>query len=144
MDKLQEATFAMNISFNRALGTSPFVFKNGHQPIIALDKELNIKIKRPPTELIDGRDARFQKYAENNISKGKISCFNDYKLGDEVLVFKENLPDKFESKWKIGFKILKKVGEDGYIVNNGISTLRVNRKHLRLANRGKEEGGMSQ
>ncbi|KAM0674042.1 hypothetical protein GVAV_002560 [Gurleya vavrai] len=38
---------------------------------------------------------------------------------------------KFESRWKEGFTIVKKLSDDAYLVSDGKKTIRVNKKHLK-------------
>ncbi|KAM0678442.1 hypothetical protein COBT_004210, partial [Conglomerata obtusa] len=78
--QVNAATYAVNISYNRAIGTSPICYKFGMTPIFDIDKKHNIKsLKISKLKLIENRDNNFKKYSTKHILKGKRNCFNDYK-----------------------------------------------------------------
>lgn len=60
---VERATLAYNLSYNRAIGTSPYIFKNGSQKIFEIDKKLGVKPKNYSKQvLIQRRDENFKKY----------------------------------------------------------------------------------
>lgn len=46
---LEKATLAMNLSFNRSIGTSPYLLKHGSLPVLEVDKEFGISNKKFPS-----------------------------------------------------------------------------------------------
>lgn len=52
---VEKATFAVNISFNRAIGTSPIIMKDGKHPILEIDKRFNTRHIKVDLERIKGR-----------------------------------------------------------------------------------------
>ncbi len=79
---------AVNLSYNRVLKTSPYIFKHGKHPRHSIDIKFGRKeICKPIQELHKIRDNNFEKYSTQSISKGKISCKNEYDLNDNVLVY---------------------------------------------------------
>ncbi|MGL5707191.1 MAG: integrase, partial [Aeromonas sp.] len=131
-EKLNQAVLAVNFSFHRALQTSPYVFKNGHHPIFDIDNKYGAdKIIKAKQFSKQARDNNFSTYADKDIRKGKIECHSNFKEGDEVLIYKEILGNKFGTNWVPGFIITKKLHEDAYIVSNGQRTIRLNKIHLK-------------
>ena len=131
---LKQATLATNISFNRSINTSPYILKYGMLPNFEIDKKFNkIDIAKDRPKIITARDEHFQKYAEKHIIKGKISAKNDYKIGENVLVFRKQLGDKLKSDWLEGFMIIEKITPDAYIVSNGKTKIRANKVHMKRA-----------
>ncbi|MGL5773036.1 MAG: DDE-type integrase/transposase/recombinase [Bacteroidales bacterium] len=138
-EKLNQAVSAVNLSFHRALQTSPYVFKNGHHPVFNIDKKYGIgKINKAIQFSKQARDDNFPTYADKNIRKGEVKCYADFQEGDKVLIYKETLGNKFGTNWEDGFIIIKKIHEDAYIVSNGEKTIRLNKIHL------KEDKSLSQ
>lgn len=135
-NKIEKATRAINLSYNRAIKTSPFEFKFGRLPSLPIDIKFGRKeIKRSIQNLQNIRDQHFQEYSEKNIQKGKINCSNDYKIGDRVLVFTGYEGCKFAARWKEGYIIKKQINEDAWMVTKNYDQnkeYRINKKHLRL------------
>ncbi|KAF9762732.1 hypothetical protein NGRA_1792 [Nosema granulosis] len=131
---VDNATLAVNLSYNRAIGCSPYVFRFGRQPEMEIDKATGAKQTIIPKEtLIKMRDEHFWKYAKH-IEKGKIDIESRLKVGDRVLIFRKIGTDKLEEKWKPGFIITDTILPDAYIVK-GIDSnrfLRVNKSHIKL------------
>ena len=75
---------------------------------------------------------KFNEYAKKNIEKGKIALKRNLKLGDPVLIFRPVLGNQMESKWMAGYRIKNLVGSDAYEVEKNNSTMRVNKKHIKL------------
>ena len=132
-EALENATLAINISFNRAIQTSPYIFRYGKTPIFEIDKDLNIQEKIIPVQKsIEKKNLKFNEYAKKNIEKGKIALKRNLKLGDPVLIFRPVLGNQMESKWMAGYRIKNLVGSDAYEVEKNNSTMRVNKKHIKL------------
>ncbi|KCZ81621.1 hypothetical protein H312_00945, partial [Anncaliia algerae PRA339] len=130
---VQEAVNSYNMSFNRSIQTSPYMLKFGKTPMFEVDRYYAAnQVFVDKQTLIDRRNEVFDKYAMINIGKGDILAFNNYKMGDKVLVFREKLGDKLANCWSDGFRIVKKCSSDSYIVESCESRIRVNKKHLKL------------
>lgn len=131
---LELATYATNISFNRAIGTSPFVLKSGKEPVMEIDRRYGKTTGIiPATQRWSERDKNWKKYANKAIEKGKVVTTANFATGDKVLVYKTTETDKFAAKWMPGFKITKRIPPDAFEVENGKEKYRVNKKHIKLA-----------
>ena len=86
----------------------------------------------PVQNSVELRNLKFKEYAEKNIEKGKISIQRNLKVGDSVLIFRPLLSNKMGAEWQPGFKIKKLIGTDAYEVVKDKSTIRVNKKHIKL------------
>jgi hypothetical protein len=129
---LQQATLAVNLSFNRSIQTSPFIFKTGRLPNLPVDEALGLgTVTKPQAGLQAIRDAHFQSYATKDIVKGRRSVKEEFIPGDNVLIYKERLGDKLGSKWIQGFAIKNSIPPDAYLVTNGRSQLRLNKSHIK-------------
>ncbi|KAF9756187.1 Retrovirus-related Pol polyprotein from transposon, partial [Nosema granulosis] len=130
---VEKATMAYNLSFNRAIGTSPYIFKNGAQMEFQIDKKYGRKAKTySKQDLIDKRNECFGKY-NKDISKGNRLIKRDLKIGDRVLIFRDAVGDKMAEKWWPGYVITDLIGEDAYMVRqiNGNLLIRVNKRHIK-------------
>ncbi|KAI5152516.1 hypothetical protein ENBRE01_2887 [Enteropsectra breve] len=88
------------------------------------------------------RDQHFKKYADIHIKKGKIQIPSDFRIGEQVYIYKKVLGDEFKPRWNFGFTIVNHIPPDAYTVTNGQSTFRVNKKHLKKIFRAfKKRGG---
>lgn len=129
---LNEATYAVNISYNRAIRTSPMIIKYGTIPDLEIDTKLNVTSQTEPIlEVRDLRDRNFSRYAEKGIQKGKRVCKNNLEIGDSVAIYVENIGNKLSSNWHEGYRVIEKVPPDAYMVQNKKSKLRVNKKHIK-------------
>ena len=132
-EALPRATLALNMSFNRAIQTSSFIFKYGRTPMFEIDKNLNAQEKIIPVQnSVEMRNSKFKEYAKKNIEKGKISIERNLKVGDPVLIFRPLLSNKLGAEWQPGYKIRNLIGSDAYEVEKDKSTIRVNKKHIKL------------
>jgi hypothetical protein len=130
---LPRATFAVNISFNRAIGMAPYMLKYGETPKLEVDLKLGAEDKiGAKEELIRLRKKNFSNYATQGIEKGKIQAKYDLKIGDPVLIYKEPLKDKFSKKWWPGFVIKEIIEPAAYIVKNSKTEFRLNKAHVKL------------
>ncbi|KAM0675933.1 hypothetical protein GVAV_000711 [Gurleya vavrai] len=99
-----KATAAYNLSFNRSILTSPYLIKYGMMPNLNIDNILKLKsIEESRIELQQKNNKNKDAYINKSIVKGKIQCKDDYKIGDEVFIYKENNTNKFFSDWIEGF-----------------------------------------
>lgn len=55
----------------------------------------------------------------------------DIDIGEKVLVFNPSLSNKLKEHWHDGFVVSGKFLPDTYIVQNGKSKLRLNKKHVK-------------
>lgn len=126
------AVFATNVSYNRVIKTSPYIFKFGKTPTFDIDKAHHATQKNYSIpHLHHQRDSSFQKYSEKNIVKGKIKCRNDFRNGDKVLVYRDQIQSKLNSHWADGYTIIERINEDSYRVKKNEKHLRANKKHLK-------------
>ena len=75
---------------------------------------------------MENRDAKFKEYAEKN---QPTEC--DINIGDNVLIFKEQLGKKLANQWIPGFRVIDKILPDAFIVTNNTQTFRVNKRHIK-------------
>ena len=130
---LSKATFGCNISFHRAISTSPFLFTRGLSPQFPVDDLTGASPVRKSKEFLARvRDKSFKKYAKRYIEKGKVTLSNPLNIGDPVLIFREVLGDEFKSRWRPNFVIRKIILPDAFLVSNGRSFLRVNKSHVKF------------
>ncbi|KAF9762095.1 Gag-Pol polyprotein, partial [Nosema granulosis] len=125
------STLAVNMSYNRAIGTSPFVVKKGRLPELDIDKELlQPRIFVSFKQSQDRKKTIMKKYRQQ-IIKGKILNKKCFEVGDQVLVFRKT-QNKMDPDWTPGYVIKEKISEEAYVVRKGEKTIRVNKSHLRL------------
>lgn len=129
---VKNATHAYNISFHRAIDTSPMLIKYGLIPDFPVDvikKKAGWKVSLDV--LRKKRDVKFGEYAKNNIQKGKKEDKRKFDVKNKVLIFKESIGGKLSSKWVKGFEIEKRVNDDSYIVTDGKTKYRVHKSFLK-------------
>lgn len=130
--KLEKATAAYNISFNRAINTSPLIMKYGKYPDLCVDKKFGVLNHKVPIKKIwNERNQLFKKYAKKNIEKGKIQIKTEFSPNDKVMIYKGRKNGKFDRSWVDGFTILSKIEPDAYFVNDGKNTFRVNKDSIK-------------
>ncbi|KAI5182010.1 hypothetical protein NEOKW01_2150, partial [Nematocida sp. AWRm80] len=104
--KLEQATLAYNISYQRAIGTSPFILNHLTEPNLEIDKKTTTsEFSYNKTQILNKRDLHWKKYASNNIPKGKIKIDDQLRIGDEVLIYRDVLGDEFKNRWSTGYTI---------------------------------------
>lgn len=132
---LKKATLAVNISFNRAIGTSPYLIQFGRIPEFKFEESLKIEGKKEfdIAKVRMKRDKVWEKY-EKNLIKGERTIVNDLKIGDEVLIFNNLKTNKFNRDWLPGYKIIEIVKPDAYIVGSNNRIFRLNKKHVKKKN----------
>ena len=129
-NQLENATWAYNISFHRAINTSPYTLKFGASPHLKINGMQDRIHEYSKATLITQRDNHFENY-KKAIIKGKRSLKNELEIGDAVLIFDPPLKGKLKEKWHEGFKITRKVDPDAYIVRKNFKEYRVNKKHIK-------------
>jgi len=123
------ATRAYNISFNRAVNTSPYILKFGKDPLIVTDREIQTD-EYSLSDLMQKRDQNFEVY-KKGIIKGKKTVPYDLEVGEKVLIYIEPLSQKFKEKWYQGFTVKEKALPDAYIVSKNGKEYRVNKAHIK-------------
>ncbi|KAF9763004.1 Retrovirus-related Pol polyprotein from transposon [Nosema granulosis] len=127
---VEPATLAVNLSFNRAIGTSPFVFTMNRLPELEIDRELGQpRISITKKECENKRKVVLRRYREA-IIKGKKRNTRTYKIGDKVLIFRET-QNKMKPNWHEGYKITEVLSEDSYLVKKNGREIRVNKNHIK-------------
>ncbi|KAF9760666.1 hypothetical protein NGRA_3061 [Nosema granulosis] len=126
-----QATLAVNLYYNRAIGTSPFVFSRGRPSELDIDKELlqpRIKVSLKDSKV--RRNAISYKY-KKEIIKGKILNRKSFRPGDKVLIFRQS-QNKLDADWFPVYTVIEKLSDDAYSVRRNKKLIRVNKCHLRL------------
>lgn len=127
---VEAGTLAVNLSYHRALGTSPFIYYKGRLPELDIDKEMNqprIWVSKEDSKT--KRNIVFKKY-KGQIVKGKVNITKRYNIGEPVLIFRPT-QNKLDANWHEGYRITKRLTEDAYMVTKGNSEIRVNKRHIR-------------
>ncbi|KAF9748547.1 Retrovirus-related Pol polyprotein from transposon, partial [Nosema granulosis] len=128
---VEKATFAINISFNRAIGTSPYILRWAKAPLFEIDKEFGVHTRRFQRDtLINKRNKNFEKY-KSGIEKGNIVAKDNLYIGEKVLIYRENNSDKLKENWHPGFEITDKILPDAFIVKKDGKFLRVNKSQIK-------------
>jgi hypothetical protein len=128
---VEQATRAVNLSYNRSIGTSPFVFVNKRLPELDVDKELSQpRVKVTFEELRNKRTKIRAKYKES-FFKGRPVNRRLLEAGEKVLIFRKTQP-KLDADWEEGFEIKERISEDAYLVQKNRKSIRVNKSHIRL------------
>ena len=131
-NKLQQAVYAYNISFHRAINTSPYILKLGKVPLIDVDQQLEQQeIIVPKTEATAARDSHLSSY-NKAIQKGKRVVKYNLKIGDKVLVYIPPLSEKFKEKWYSGYTIKDYIHPDAYLITKRNKDYRLNKTHVKL------------
>lgn len=140
---VDQAVLAYNISFHRAIDTSPFNMKFGKHFNFEVDELLKTESgKVSKQELMSKKDRKFGKYSIKDIQKGK-KCYKQlFKIGDAVLICKKQMGDKLGTDWSSGFHVVDKIGLDSYLVSDGKKVLKLNKVHMRLREKNIGEGNV--
>lgn len=130
--KLSSATNGTNISFNRSIGTSPYILTKSLSPNLNIDLELNnLSIPYNKQQLLKTRDSNFKKYAEKNIVKGEKEITEKLEIGQKALLYRNVLGDEFKARWKPDYYIKEIVLPDAYILEKDGKTIRANKTHVK-------------
>lgn len=96
--KIKNATYALDISFNRSIDSSPFILKFGMEPIFPINFKLKIyKRKIPIQKSVENRNSKFPIYVKKNITNSKIKTRNNYYVGEYVLIYHSIITEKLSS-----------------------------------------------
>ncbi|KAF9742720.1 hypothetical protein NGRA_3612, partial [Nosema granulosis] len=129
---IEKATLVVNISFNRSIGTSPYILRWSKSPLLKIDVKMGLQPHRySRNDLETKRAINFEKY-KKYIVKKRLVAKSDFKIGDQVLIFRENLGNKLKENWHREYTITDKILPDGFIVKKGQKFLRVNKSHVKL------------
>ncbi|KAF9760593.1 Retrovirus-related Pol polyprotein from transposon [Nosema granulosis] len=129
---VEKATLAVNISFNRSIGTSPFILRWAKSPLLKIDTGMGLQAHRYSRKDLEiKRDDNFRKYRKS-IEKGSLVARADFNIGDQVLIYREQASNKLKQNWHPGYVITDKILPDGFIVKKGQRFLRVNKSHVKL------------
>jgi hypothetical protein len=108
---VEQANLAYNLSFNRAIGTSPYIFKKGSQMKFDVDEKLGVNPKNySKSSLIESRNENFEKY-KKEIIKGQVEIKRNIEIGSNVLIFRDNVKDKWMTKWWPGYIVTEYLGQ---------------------------------
>jgi hypothetical protein len=97
---LDKAVYATNISFNRSIGTSPWIFKKQEDPVLVVDHEGNGN--RYDRQLLKTNRDNIRINYEKEIRKGRRVCKGNFNIGDNVLVFRHLGSNKIQANWVKG------------------------------------------
>ncbi|KAM0687742.1 hypothetical protein COBT_001017, partial [Conglomerata obtusa] len=125
------ATNAMNRSFNRAIGTSPYIIKYNKIPLLGIDKSIGLeesKISKDKTAQL--KKKIISKYQKEFV-RGKKIIKNDFKIGDKVLVYEKRLSDKIKACWTDGYIITERAGKDSWKVTRDGKNIVLNKSHIK-------------
>jgi hypothetical protein len=131
--KVEDATWAINLSYNRAIGTSPYILNYGKNFVSNNDLKRGCVGKIFERKgLYTKRDACFEKY-KKHIIKGKVLLKCDIKVGEKVFVFRPKTSNKLKANWYGGFVVVDVVPPDAFLVRKLGSEIiwRVNKRHIK-------------
>ena len=116
---VDKAVTATNISPHRAIGTSPWKLLKGKTFILDSDKIYGIEPEELEKDTLRENRATIQESYRKEIIKGKKTVKYNLNIGDQVMIFRENLSNKMKENWKPGYTIKSLVYPDAYIVIDG-------------------------
>ncbi len=129
---VKNAQLAVNISFNRAINNSPYIIKFGKNPIFQIDQKYNVlNGETNLEEPIEKREKTIENYVKKNIIKGKRKYNATFKIGDPVLLFRDTIGHKLQSKWQEGFVVMECLDNDSYVVSKDGKKYRASKIHLK-------------
>ncbi|KRH92665.1 transposable element, partial [Pseudoloma neurophilia] len=101
---VKNTTDAINYSFNRAIGTSPYILKYGRTPSFEIDKKHQIQVKYENQEILRQNIEKNRENYRKAIEKGKVERKITFNIGDKVLVYRK-ATNKMAANWIPGFTI---------------------------------------
>ncbi|KRH93336.1 pol polyprotein, partial [Pseudoloma neurophilia] len=107
---VEKATLAVNLSFHRGIGTSPFIMQFKRLPELPIDRKLGKGRVFINEKFLYQKRAFIQEKYEKEIVKGTKEVKNDFKLGEKVLIYRKN-SNKLASNWITGFHIIRVFNE---------------------------------
>lgn len=130
---VEKAVFGCNISFNRAIGTSPYIARFGRQPGLEIDKAYNLDEMKPRCieKIHDEIRVANKKYVASQSKKGP-ELKRDIQLGSRVLVYNHTPSSPLDRRWKPGFRVVGLEGLDSYVLEHGKRKYRYNKIHVKI------------
>lgn len=129
---VKKAVNSVNLSYNRVLRTSPYIFKYGESYPFKIDKTFGIEqIKYVKDDLVNERNKNFYEYSKKYIQKGKKCDKRSFDIDEKVLIYLENVGGKLSNTWFDGYKIKEKLKFDSYIVTDGKNSHRLNKSQIK-------------
>ena len=128
---MEKATIALNISFNKAIDTSPYVAKFGINFNMEPEAENPIFLESKMKEIHSKIRAHNEKY-QKAIEKGRIYKKRNIEIGKAVLIYNQMPRKSLEASWIPGYKVIRWVGDDSYKASDGIKRVRLNKIHVKL------------
>ena len=129
---VSKAARGMNLSYSRAIGTSPYLARFGREPILKIDSELGSSggVEYSTKEIAEQIQKHRLKYAKE-VEKGTRTQKRDIEIGARVLVYVPLPRAPLEPSWEPGFTVCRHIGEDAYEVCNGVRKRRLNKIHVK-------------
>ncbi|KRH93043.1 transposable element, partial [Pseudoloma neurophilia] len=122
------------------LGTSPFIWKEERLPELPFERKMNIqRIFVNKKEMIQKRQKIWQKY-QKDIVKGKKFIDDSLEPGDSVFLYRPR-QSKMQNGWQNGFKVIKGIGHDAFLVEKDGQIKRTNKKTFEEGSNA-EKGGV--
>ncbi|MGL5772511.1 MAG: reverse transcriptase domain-containing protein, partial [Bacteroidales bacterium] len=116
-NKVQQAVNAVNYSFNRSIGMSPFVMKQGKLPLLPSEtKEGEGETCVNIEERNDIRKSTRKKYRKEISSKYKKRC-KEQRLGSKVWIYNGPQSSPMKPRWKNGYTVIKRRVDGSYVLN---------------------------
>lgn len=127
---VKKATHAMNISFNRSIGTSPYMARYEKNPL--LFEEDYDQHETLTNENVHNKIKKHKEQYYKEIEKGKFIVKRDIPVGSKVLVYNHQPRKPLAESWIPGYTITQLIGQDAYEINNGKKKLRLNKEYVKL------------
>ncbi|KAF9763066.1 hypothetical protein NGRA_1534 [Nosema granulosis] len=96
IEALERAVLAMNLSFYRAIGTSPYILRFGTSYMTQVDSEFASQVDQATkNERLAKRDKIFCKY-KKSIVKGTRDIKDNFSVGESTYIYKKPQKGKFK------------------------------------------------
>lgn len=128
---IPQAVKAVNISFNRSIGTSPYILTKGETPILETDKEMGVRNKKIDINKLMEHIGIGRANYNAEIIKGKKNIPYDIEVGTPVLIFDSTPGDKMKARWKGGYWVTGRVEPDAYKVTDGRKQYQLNKSRIK-------------
>ncbi|KAI4291000.1 hypothetical protein PAPHI01_0274 [Pancytospora philotis] len=133
---VKKAAYGANISYNRAIGTSPYIARFGCKPSLPVDSKMNTycmpDLPMNHNAILKGIHEHHERY-KPAIIKGSTTLKRDIEVGEKVLIFKQVQQGKLDQSWIPGYYVTKHIGDDAYEVSDGQKSSRLNKIHVKRA-----------
>lgn len=128
---VDKATRAVNICYNRSIGTSPYILLHGQLPTLPVDNLFGLRNTHVDQEEVNRNLDKLREKYDKEIIQGKKSIPYNLNSGDAVLIYRDVGKGKLAANWVQGFKIKKKIEPDAYVVTDGNKEYRVNKNRVK-------------